>query len=70
VNKAASIEDAEIEFKLLAAYAKVARRCRDDKDFEFARFPYEQGPGLTHSRVGTSSTASGQSVAGWKYMQA
>jgi hypothetical protein len=24
----------------------IARRCRDDKDFGFARFPYEQGPGV------------------------
>jgi hypothetical protein len=30
----------------MAAYATIARRCRDDKDFGLSRYPYEQGPGF------------------------
>jgi hypothetical protein len=45
VSKGSSIEEAEIEYKWLAAHATIARRCRDDKDFGFARFPYEKDRG-------------------------
>jgi hypothetical protein len=46
VSKGESMEAAGIDYKWLTTYAAVARRCRDDKDFGFSRYPYEQGPGV------------------------
>jgi hypothetical protein len=46
VNKGATMEEADIGYEWMAAYATIARRCRDDKDFGFSRYPYEQGPGV------------------------
>jgi hypothetical protein len=40
------MEDAEIGYEWMAAYATISRRCRDNKDFGFSRYPYEQGPGV------------------------
>lgn len=47
VAKGKSISEAEIEMKWVHAYATIARRCRDDKDFGLSRYPYEQGPSVS-----------------------
>ena len=44
VANGATMEDAEIDAEWMTAYARIARRCRDDKDFGLSRYPYEQGP--------------------------
>jgi hypothetical protein len=46
VKDGRSMEEAEIDYKWITAYAAIARRCRDDKDFGFVRYPYEQAPGV------------------------
>lgn len=46
VTKGESMAEAGIEPAWLSAYGKVARRCRDDKDFGLSRYPYERGPGV------------------------
>jgi hypothetical protein len=32
---------------LADTYAKIARRCRDDKDLGVSRYPYELAPGVS-----------------------
>jgi hypothetical protein len=40
VKRGATMEEAEIDGAWLTAYAKIARRCRDDKDLGVSRYPY------------------------------
>jgi hypothetical protein len=47
VKRGATLEEAEIDGALLTAYAKIARRCRDDKDLGVSRYPYELAPGVS-----------------------
>jgi hypothetical protein len=44
VKRGATLEEAEIDGIWLTAYAKIARRCRDDKDLGISRYPYEPAP--------------------------
>jgi hypothetical protein len=46
------MEEADIGYEWMAVYATIARRCRDDKDFGFSRYPYEQGHGVGQSNEG------------------
>jgi hypothetical protein len=46
VAKGDTLEAAGIEHFWLSAYATIARRCRDDREFGVSRYPYEQGPGV------------------------
>jgi hypothetical protein len=41
VKRGATLEEAEIDGAWLTAYARIARRCRDDKDLSVSRYPYE-----------------------------
>jgi hypothetical protein len=41
------IEEAEIDGAWLTAYAKIARKCRDDKDLGVSRYPSELAPGVS-----------------------
>jgi hypothetical protein len=34
-------------WRWLTAYAKIARRCRDDMDLGVSRYPYELAPGVS-----------------------
>jgi hypothetical protein len=43
----ATLEEAEIDGAWLKTYAKIARRCRDDKDLGVSRYPYELDPGVS-----------------------
>jgi hypothetical protein len=45
VKRGATLEEAEIDGAWLTACAKIARRCRDDKDLSVSRYPYELAPG-------------------------
>jgi hypothetical protein len=47
VKRGATLEEAEIDGAWLTAYAKIDRRCRDDKDLGVSRYPYELAPGLS-----------------------
>jgi hypothetical protein len=46
VKKGSTLEEARVEGAWLTAYAQIARRYRDDRDFGVTRFPYELGPGV------------------------
>jgi len=46
VAKGKSLAEAGIDGKWMRAYATIAKRCRDDKDFGLTRYPYEQGPSV------------------------
>jgi hypothetical protein len=46
VKKGSTLEDAGVEGAWPTAYAQIARRCRDDRDFGVTRYPYELGPGV------------------------
>lgn len=46
VAKGQFLAEAGIDGEWTMAYATIARRCRDVKDFGFSRFPYEQGPSV------------------------
>jgi hypothetical protein len=46
VKKGSTLEEAGVEGAWLTAYAQIARRCRDDRDFGVTRYPYELGPGV------------------------
>jgi hypothetical protein len=65
VKIGATLEDADIDGAWLAAYARIARSCRDDKDLGVSRYPYELTPSVIPFAGGTSSIASGQSVGAW-----
>jgi hypothetical protein len=47
VKRGATLEEAEIDGAWLTAYAKIAMRCRDDKDLSVSRYPYELAPGVS-----------------------
>jgi hypothetical protein len=47
VKRGATLEEAEIDGAWLTAYARMARRCRDDKDLGVSRYPYELAPGVS-----------------------
>jgi hypothetical protein len=47
VKRGATLEEAEIDGAWLTAYAKIARRCRDDNDLGVSRYPYELDPGVS-----------------------
>jgi hypothetical protein len=47
VKHGATLEEAEIDGAWLAAYAKIARRCRDDKDLGVSRYQFELAPGVS-----------------------
>jgi hypothetical protein len=47
VKRGATLEEAEIDGAWLTAYAKIAGRCRDDKDLGVSRYPYELAPGVS-----------------------
>lgn len=46
VSKGSTLAEAKIDSAWLVAYAQIARRCRDDKEFGLSRYPYEQGPSV------------------------
>lgn len=46
VTKGKSLAEAGIELEWMRSYGRIARRCRDDKDFGLTRYPYEQGPSV------------------------
>jgi hypothetical protein len=46
VRKRKTMEESEIDYKMRSTYATIARRCRDDKNFGFVRYPYKQGPSV------------------------
>jgi hypothetical protein len=52
VKRGATLEVAEIDGAWLKAYAKIARRCCDDKDLGVSRYPYELAPGVSPFSVG------------------
>jgi hypothetical protein len=41
------LKEADIDGAWLAGYARIARRCRDDKDMGVSRSPYELDPGMS-----------------------
>jgi hypothetical protein len=47
VKRGATLDEAEIYGAWLTAYAKIARRFRDDKDLGVSRYPYELAPGVS-----------------------
>jgi hypothetical protein len=46
VKRGATLEEAEIDAVWLTACARIAERCRDDKDLGVSRYPYEIAPGV------------------------
>jgi hypothetical protein len=44
VKRGATLKEAEIDNACLTAYARIARRCRDDKDLGVSRYPYKLAP--------------------------
>jgi hypothetical protein len=47
VKRGAILEEADVDGAWLTAYARIARRCRDDKDMGVTRYPYELAPGMS-----------------------
>jgi hypothetical protein len=47
VKRGATLEEADIDGAWLTAHARIARRCRDDKDLRVSRYPYELAPGVS-----------------------
>jgi hypothetical protein len=47
VKRGATLEEADVDGAWLTAYARIARRCRDDKDMGVTRYPYELAPGVS-----------------------
>jgi hypothetical protein len=47
VKRGATLEEADVDGAWLTAYARIARRCRDDKDMDVTRYPYELAPGVS-----------------------
>lgn len=47
VAKGKSLATAGIDSGWLTAYAEVARRCRDEREFGLSRYPYEAGPAVS-----------------------
>jgi hypothetical protein len=50
VIRGATLQKAEINGAWLTAYVRIAWRCRDDKDLDVSRYPYE----LEDSRLWTA----------------
>jgi hypothetical protein len=46
VKRGATLEEADVDGTWLTAYARIARRCRDDKDMGATRYPAELAPGV------------------------
>jgi hypothetical protein len=47
VKRGATLEEAEIDGAWMTAYARIARRCRDDKDLGVSSYPYGLAPGVS-----------------------
>jgi hypothetical protein len=47
VKRGATLEEADVDGAWLTAYARIARRCHDDKDMGVTRYPYELAPGVS-----------------------
>jgi hypothetical protein len=47
VKRGAAVEEAEFDGAWLTAYARIARRRRDDKDLGVSRYPYEVAPDVS-----------------------
>jgi hypothetical protein len=47
VKRGATMGEAEIDVAWLTAYARISRRCRDDKDLGVSRYPYELATGIS-----------------------
>jgi hypothetical protein len=47
VKRGATLEEAEIDGAWLTAYARICRRCRDDKDLDVSRYLYELAPDVS-----------------------
>jgi hypothetical protein len=60
VKRGTTLEEADVDGAWLTAYARIARRFRDDKNMGVTRYPYELAPG-----VSPSLATSGQSAGAW-----
>jgi hypothetical protein len=61
VKRGTILKEADVDSAWLAAYARIARRCRDDNDMGVTRYSCELAP-----RAGVRSLAtSGQSAGTW-----
>jgi hypothetical protein len=47
VKCGATLKEADVDGAWLTAYARNARRCRDDKDMGVTRYPYELASGVS-----------------------
>jgi hypothetical protein len=47
VKRGATLEEADVDGAWLTAYARIARRCRDDKNMGVTCYPYELHPGVS-----------------------
>jgi hypothetical protein len=47
VKRGATLEEADVDGSWPTSYARIARRCRDDKDLGVSRYPYVQAPGVS-----------------------
>jgi hypothetical protein len=47
VKHGATLEEADVEGTWLTAYARIAGRCRDDKDLGVTRYQFELAPGVS-----------------------
>jgi hypothetical protein len=45
VKRGTTLKEADVDGAWLAAYARIARRCRNDKDMGVTRYSYEPAPG-------------------------
>jgi hypothetical protein len=45
VKRGTTLKEADVDGAWLAAYARIARRCRNDKDMGVTRYSYELAPG-------------------------
>jgi hypothetical protein len=66
VKRGATLEETDIDGAWLKAHARIARRCRDDKDLGVSRYPYEVAPGLSPFAGGSFEHREGaQSIEIW-----
>jgi hypothetical protein len=47
VKRGFTLKEADVDGAWLTAYARIARRCRDEKDMGVTRYPYELAPGVS-----------------------
>jgi hypothetical protein len=47
LKRGATLEDDDVDGAWPTSYARIARRCHDDKDLGVSRYPYELAPGLS-----------------------